>query len=73
MWDFQAALDPRTPSDALCLRTLVVSLFNRLCSLEPRLSGRKCGFEATCMLLCLQLLTLWAVYIITILSGILVV
>ena len=25
VWDFQAALDPRTPSDALCLRTLVVS------------------------------------------------
>lgn len=25
VWDFQAALDPRTPADALCLRTLVVS------------------------------------------------
>lgn len=27
VWDFQAALDPRTPSDALCLRTLVVSQY----------------------------------------------
>ena len=25
VWDFQAALDPRTPADAICLRTLVVS------------------------------------------------
>ena len=24
VWDFQAALDPRTPADAICLRTLVV-------------------------------------------------
>lgn len=27
VWDFQAALDPRTPADALCLRTLVVRGF----------------------------------------------
>lgn len=26
VWDFQAALDPRTPADAICLRTLVVRL-----------------------------------------------
>ena len=25
VWDFQSALDPRTPVDTLCLRTLVVS------------------------------------------------
>ena len=26
VWDFQAALDPRTPADALCLTTSVVSV-----------------------------------------------
>ncbi len=25
VWDFQAALDPRAPTEGLCLRTLVVS------------------------------------------------
>ena len=41
MWDFQAALDPRTPADALCLRTLVVSqYFSPLLWLQSLLCGQ---------------------------------
>lgn len=36
VWDFQSALDPRTPVDTLCLRTLVVSAV-----LQSQTSGAK--------------------------------
>ena len=46
VWDLKAAMDPRSPTSALCLRTLVVSC-NRVCiqRRECICCGRRCRSE----------------------------
>ena len=54
VWDFPAALDPRTPADALCLRTLVVSR----CCISPGLFIRLLCVHGCVVLYCTKYSTL---------------